>query len=163
MNSTRIAEPAAATTISEGSDIVGVALYPLMPTDGNAITAQLFSEELKTRLRANGIEPADNGGLFGSVFIVWTTRTLDRNPLLRSLECVIKEMGLWEICELAFFDKSEDYWRTIHPCGALQFDRFFTPSNFQAAREETGLIQERLINDRSDLLRILRGLRGETQ
>jgi hypothetical protein len=163
MDCTKTAEPEPISALSEGHDLVGVALFPLMPTDGNSVTAELFYTELNARLRADEIEAAGNGGLCGPGFIVWTTHTLDRNPLLRAVERAIKEMVLWEICEVTFFDKAEGYWRTIHPYGAPPFDRFFTPDNFKAAWERIGLEQEEAINAASDLRRTLRALRGNTE
>ena len=163
MNSTKTVEPEPTGAISEAHDLVGVALFPLISTDGNSVTAELFYTELKARLHRHGIEAATNGGLCGPGFIVWTTHTLDRNPLLRSVERAIKEMVLWEICEVAFFDEAEGYWRTIHPYGAPPFERFLTSDNFKVARERIGLEQEELINSMSDIRRILRALRGNTE
>ena len=160
MNSTRTAEPEPTSALSAGRDLVGAALFPLSPVYGNPIAAKLFHGDLEARLRAVSIDPADNGGLFGSDFIVWTMWTEDRNPVLRAVERVIKEMGLWETCELAFFDKAEAYWRTIHPYGAAPFDRFFTLDNFRFAKERLGLDQESLLNSASDLRRMLR-IQGE--
>lgn len=161
MDWTKTAEPEPISALSEDHDLVGVALFPLMPTDGNSVTAELFYTELNARLCADGVEAVTSGGLCGPGFIVWTTHTLDRNPLLRAVERVIKEMGLWKICEVAFFDKAEGYWRTIHPYGAPPFDRFLTSDNFKAARERMGLEQEEAINTASDLRRLLRQIRGE--
>jgi hypothetical protein len=163
MDCTKTAEPEPIRALSEGHDLVGVALFPLMPTDGNSVTAELFYTELKARLRAGGIEAATSGGLCGPGFIVWTTHTLDRNPLLRAVERAIKGMGLWAICEVAFFDVAEGCWRTIHPYGAPPFERFLTPDNFKAAWERIGLEQEEAINAASDLRRILRALRGNAE
>jgi hypothetical protein len=161
MNSTRTAEPELTSALSEGRDLVGVALFPLSPVYGNPIAAALFHHDLEARLRAFPVDPTDNAGMFGLGFIVWTTWTEDRNPVLRAIEHVIKEMGLWEICELAYFDKAEDYWRTIHPYGAPPFDRFFTPDNFRFAKERLDLYRESLPNIASDVLRLLRRIKEE--
>src|SRR5664279_207743 len=160
MNSTRTTEPEPTRALSEGRDLVGVALFPLSPLYGNPVAAALFHRDLEARLRAVSVDPADNAGMFGLDFIVWTMWTEDRNPGLRAVERVIKGMGLWEVCEIAYFDKAEDYWRTIHPYGALPFDRLFTPDNFRFAKERLGLDQESLLNSASDLRRMLR-IQGE--
>ena len=160
MDLIKTAEPEPMSALSEGRDLVGVALFPLSTVYGNPIAAALLHRDLEARLRAISIDPTDNAGMFGSDFIVWTLFTRDRNPALRAIERVVKEMGLWEVCELAFFDEAEDYWRTIHPHGAPPFDRFLTPDNFRVAKERLGLDQKSLLNSASDLRRMLRRIQG---
>jgi hypothetical protein len=136
MNFDKPANPRAASALFEGGDLIGVALLDLMSSVSGALGAQLFQGVLDNGLRAKGIEPAKTGGLFGPGFIVWTMPTQDRNPVLRAVEQVLKELKLWEQSEIAFYDKSEAYWRTIHPYGAAPFDRFLSEHNIERAQRQ---------------------------
>lgn len=83
--------------------------------------------------------------------------------MLRAVEQALKGMGIGENCEVAFFDKSEGYWRTIHPYGAPLFDRFFSKDNFKAAREQFAADLELLQQALSALNRIGESQRRQTQ
>src|ERR1017187_9688838 len=72
MNTAKPAEPRPASGLVEGNDLVGVAILPLMPSDGKSLAMRLFHVAMNNGLRAKGIEPGQNGGLFGTCFIVWT-------------------------------------------------------------------------------------------
>lgn len=70
MSATKTAEPEPTSALSEGRDFVGVALLTPLPSAYSSISAMLFYDKLETGLRAKGIEPTDNGAVFGPGFIV---------------------------------------------------------------------------------------------
>src|ERR1017187_1427909 len=76
------------------------------------------------------------------ISMVWTMTTQDHNAALRAVEQVLKEMGFWESCEVAFFDKAEGYWRTIHPYGAAPFDLLLSKDNIEAAMQQLAAEEE---------------------
>ena len=165
MNSTSTAKPEPTRALSQARDLIGLALLTPMPWGCNALMASFFWAALDAGLRLKGIRPTGVGGLFRPCFIVWTMPTPDRNPALRAVEQVVKEflveMVPWNNYELAFFDKQEDYWRTIHPYGAPPFGRFLTKDNILAAREQMAADNEAFKRGAAVLRSLLRGIKGE--
>jgi hypothetical protein len=130
--------------------MIGVALVTLPPFEWTPIAAHFFYAAMESGLRVKGVEPTGSGGLFGPVFVAWIMPApCDRNPVLRAIKQVMTELGWWALCELAFFDQAEGYWRTVHqpfhPLNeAPSFGRFLAPARIQAMRERLRTDQEML-------------------
>jgi len=144
MMTERLASKSAAS-LSDGGALIGVALVVLMPGYTNWLSTLLFERVLESRLSAKGFEVSDTGVSFGSHFIIWTMAASNRNLTLRAIEVVLKEMGLWELCEVAFFDEAEGFWRTVQPSGAPPFDRLLSECNVEAEKQQLALEMEFLL------------------
>ena len=155
--------PQPASAVFEGEDLVGAALIWPMPSGFSSLSFRLFHCAMAVGLRARGIEPAETAGFCGADFIVWTMATQDRNPALRAVEQVIKEMELWGLCEVAFFDKAERYWRTIHPYGAAPFNRLLSQSNIDTATQQLAAEEEMIRSVQSAVKSLVQAKQGETQ
>ena len=141
MESHKTSDPEPATWGAEGGDLIGVAIIVVPPIECTPLSTRFFRATLEAGLRLNGIEPAGNAALFGRYFMVWTmVAPYERNASLRAIQEVITALGYWDVCELAFFDRSEGYWRTIHhPCPHLyewpSFARFLTEERMEESME----------------------------
>jgi hypothetical protein len=136
MNAGRPVSPEPLGALAEGDELIGVALLAPIPPGSVMFAMAILRVAMWAGVRAKGIEPCETGGLFGTGFTLWTMSTQDRNPALRAVLQTIKELGLLELCEVAFYDRAEAYWRTIHPYGAAPFDRFLSEVNIKTALQQ---------------------------
>ncbi len=147
MNTTKLEGPVSSTGTDEDSSLVGVALIITPPFECTLPLVSIFCAALDAGVRARGVEPCFGGGLWGPWFVVWTTRAADRNACLRTIQEALRALGLWDLCEVGFYDSAEGYWRPVHPHDAAPFDRFLTPENFRWARENFDREMQKLGQD----------------
>jgi hypothetical protein len=55
---------------------------------------------------------------------------------LQAVHAALDEIGILGVCQIAYLDWDELYWRTVHPLGAEPFDQFLKPDEAAPAARE---------------------------
>jgi hypothetical protein len=69
-------------------------------------------------------------------FVVQLITVRDRSPALQAVHAALNEIGILRVCQIAYLDWDEIYWRTVYPLGAEPFDHFVDPDKAAAADRE---------------------------
>ncbi len=76
------------------------------------------------------------GGIFGRSYAAFTFEVAERNRAARVLQGRAPELRTFHKVEIAFWDRAEGYWRTVHPEGCSEpFARFLAAERVQDCRE----------------------------
>jgi hypothetical protein len=120
-----------------------IAVATLYPIPGNC---SWFAWELLTRALAadfnrSGIQAEKFGGMAAQWFILCGFRVHARNEALRAVVKALNAMDLLSLSEVAYYDRAESIWRSIHPKPAAPFDRFFADENIAFSRAQAEMNQ----------------------
>jgi hypothetical protein len=141
--------------------LVGVSLNWFRPGGTSSLAMVLLSSILQTHLAEEACEDGVASAL-GDTFVVVTVQVRDRKSGLAKVLSGLREtryggLPLLGLCEIAYYDHDEDFWRTVYPAGAPPFSRFLTPEVLQASDE----INRREVRAFEELWKRVRALIGE--
>jgi hypothetical protein len=92
---------------------------------------------LQSLLRRAEVSWSSWSGSCQPLFILELITVSDRAPVLRAVQAALKELGILEICQVAYLDWDELYWRTVYPSGAGSFDQFIRPEDAARAAAQS--------------------------
>ena len=114
---------------------IGVAAIGV-PDGCTFFTELVLIGALKALLRRGGVEWLEWTASCQPDVVVQIITVRDRGPVLRAVHDALDEIGILGICQIAYVDWDEMYWRTVHPLGASPFNRFLDRDKIATASRE---------------------------
>lgn len=130
------------SNLSAGEYLVGAAVSSFVPGSCTLFTAQIFGGLVEEQLRRDGNEIISCAPFFGSAFVAVVVTVPRLHEALRSISDTLSAFKPFAQYhrELAFFDISEGYWRTVYPLPAhMTFARFVSDEVMLENRQQCRL------------------------
>ena len=114
---------------------IGIAALGV-PDGCTFFTGIVLKGALQAILRRSGVEWLQWIGSRQPEFVVQIITVRERGPALQAVHAALDEIGILGVCQIAYLDWDEIYWRTVHPLDAGPFDHFLDPDKAAAADRE---------------------------
>jgi hypothetical protein len=153
MNATVPTIPTAEQLRQSGLPVVGVAMLTF-PGQNSLLALLLFHGAIRGALIRGGVPLYDSpGARTGVENLLCMFQTSALADALRAVHAAATELGVLELCQIAWNHIEEPYWRTVHPKATpLAFERFLTPEHVKAHDGKVALEAKQI----EDLKRLLR-------